>query len=372
MPLSKSGLDQASVAVVLGTRPEIIKLAPIVDLLGPSARVIFTGQHYDANMSQVFFDEIGMRPPDVLLRIGGQTRAGQIGSAIARLSEEFEASRPSAVIVQGDTNSTLAGAIAANCLDIPIVHVEAGLRSFDRRMPEEHNRVMTDHIADLLLAPTAVAVKHLERENISMPIVETGNTVVEAVHRLLPDDHERRSILAAVGLGEGSYYLATFHRPENVDNVDRLGHILRELGRLSQPVVIPIHPRTLGRVEAAGLAPLLDALKIMDPVGYRKFLAMAASAACLISDSGGLQEEASVLRRPIVVVRGSTERPEILGTFGEITNDPSMIAELVQVVTTQARIEIVRQAAIPYGDGTAAAQSAEAMIDAGLIHAIAG
>ncbi|MCH7813355.1 MAG: UDP-N-acetylglucosamine 2-epimerase (non-hydrolyzing) [Planctomycetes bacterium] len=359
--MSLSGREGASIAVVLGTRPEIIKLAPIVDLLGSAARVIYTGQHYDANMSQVFFDEIGMKPPDVCLSIGGRSRASQIGSAVERLAELFEADRPNTVIVQGDTNSTLAGAIAANCLGIPIVHVEAGLRSYDRLMPEEHNRVMTDHIADLLLAPTTIAVEHLRQENIRMPTVETGNTVVESVHRLLPDVTEREHILEVAGLQEGAFFLATFHRPENVDDVDRLGHILQELGGLNKPVVIPLHPRTLDRVTDAGLGSLLNALAVMEPIGYSKFLAFAASAACLISDSGGIQEEASVLRRPIVVVRGSTERPEILGTFGEITNTPSAIGELVSELTTNDRLDTIRNAPIPYGDGTAAAQSVAAI-----------
>jgi UDP-N-acetylglucosamine 2-epimerase (non-hydrolysing) len=364
-PTSDAG--QGSVAVVLGTRPEIIKLAPIVKLLGSAARVVYTGQHYDANMSQVFFDEIGMRPPKTLLEIGGKDRASQIGAAIDRLSELFEDDRPTAVVVQGDTNSTFAGAVAANCLDIPIVHVEAGLRSFDRRMPEEHNRVMTDHIADLLLAPTVVAVEHLKQENIQMPIVETGNTVVESVHRLLPDIGERKRILASVSLEENGFFLATFHRPENVDDVARLEHILDSLGNLSQPVVIPLHPRTLSRVNDAGLRRLLERLVVMDPVGYRQFLALSASASCLISDSGGIQEESSVLKRPIVVVRGSTERPEILGTFGEITNDPGDIGDLVAELLAEDRQATIRATPNPYGDGTAAIQSVRAMADAGLL-----
>ncbi len=359
---SKSAVSgNGTLVVVLGTRPEIIKLAPIVKLLGSAARVVYTGQHYDDNMSQVFFDELGMRPPDVQIGIGGRTRADQIGIAITRLSEEFAKDRPDAVIVQGDTNSTLAGAIAANCLDIPIVHVEAGLRSFDRRMPEEHNRVMTDHIADLLLAPTSVAVEHLEREGITMPVVETGNTVVEAVRSLLPGDGERRSILSDLGLEENAFFLATFHRPENVDDTERLGTILRELSNLQLPVVIPLHPRTLARVSHAGYGPLTERLRTMEPVGYRRFLAMASSAACLVSDSGGLQEESSVLRRPIVVVRRSTERPEILGTFGEITSDPTLLPDLIATVTSEERLKIIRSASNPYGDGSAAEQSVVAM-----------
>ena len=350
-----------SVAVVFGTRPEIIKLAPIIELLGDRAWIVYTGQHFDENMSRVFFDQMAIRPPDLELDISGLTRAGQIGRGVQQLETAFDAAGPDIVMVQGDTNSTLAGALAANGLGIPVVHVEAGLRSFDRSMPEEHNRVLTDHLADLLLAPTQVAVANLEAERITAPIVNTGNTIVDVVLEVLPPAGDRVAFLDRRGLSAGSYHLATFHRPENVDDPTVLRNILRDLGGLDEPVVLPIHPRTMARIESAEMAPLLDELAVIEPVGYAEFLALAADSRCLITDSGGIQEEASILGKPVVVVRNSTERPEIIGVFGERVEDPRLIAKTVDALTTDERLSLIAAAPCPYGSGDAARRSIDAI-----------
>ncbi|HJQ44477.1 MAG TPA: UDP-N-acetylglucosamine 2-epimerase (non-hydrolyzing), partial [Jatrophihabitantaceae bacterium] len=298
-------------AVVLVTRPEIIKLAGVLDGLGPDAVLVHTGQHYDETLSDVFFDALELAPPHHRLQLGGLSRAEQIGRGTAEVAALLEQIAPDVVIVQGDTNSALAGALAANSVGIPLLHVEAGLRSFDRAMPEEHNRVLVDHLSDLLAAPTPSAVANLAREGISgASVFCCGNTVIEAVHRQLPGPAERAALLDRFGLVADEFVLATVHRPENTDDPATLRQILSELGELPMPVVLPIHPRTRGAAEAAGLAQLLEPLRIVEPVDGPTFLGLAAEAAVLISDSGGVQEEVTVIGRPLVVVRRSTERPE--------------------------------------------------------------
>ena len=244
-----SASERGPIAVVLGTRPEIIKLAKITELLGDDAHLVHTGQHYDSNLSEVFFTEFGMRPPDTFIGVGGQTRGEQIGTGTAELDALFGKLQPSAVVVQGDTNAVLAGALAANANEIPLVHVEAGLRSFDRRMPEEHNRVVADHLSDLCLAPTDLNVANLRAEGISDEvIVKTGNPIIEAVERLMPSDEDRTSLLREYGLTPEEYVLATFHRPENVDTRETLESVLGALASLDAPVLLPLHPRTQKRI----------------------------------------------------------------------------------------------------------------------------
>ena len=243
-----------SVALVFGTRPEIIKLAGIARLLGPEAWLIHTGQHGSFEMARSFLDELQLGCPDMELTVGNQSRGRQIGDAVRGLDEHFETRRPSVVVVQGDTNTALAGALAANAREIPIVHVEAGLRSRDRAMPEEHNRVLTDHLADLCCAPTDVARENLAAEGIGGDrVVVTGNTVVDSVLEHLPSVDERRAVLARRRLDSSSYVLATFHRPENVDHPETLRTVLDELGGLPLPVVLPMHPRTAARARTFGL-----------------------------------------------------------------------------------------------------------------------
>ncbi|HEY4377585.1 MAG TPA: UDP-N-acetylglucosamine 2-epimerase (non-hydrolyzing) [Acidimicrobiales bacterium] len=355
-----------SVAVVLGTRPEVVKMSGIIRLLGDRARVFHTGQHYDANLSDVFFTEAGLRAPDVQfdLQPSAPGRAGQVAAMLNGLAEQFDRDRPAAVLVHGDTNSTLAGALAANGASIPLVHVEAGLRSFDRAMPEEHNRVATDHLADLLCAPTAVNVAQLARERVAGLVVETGNTVVEATIAQLPTPAERGPRLAARGLVARRYVLATLHRPENTDDPDRLGATLDALSRLPCPVIFPVHPRTRQAADRAGLAHLLERLATVEPLGPSDFLALAADAALLVSDSGGVQEEATVLKRPLLVVRTSTERPEALAEFAALVEPHELLAaasrRLADIDGTLDHLARVRS---PYGDGQASRLVVEAVDD---------
>jgi UDP-N-acetylglucosamine 2-epimerase (non-hydrolysing) len=357
-------LPPNSVAVVLGTRPEIIKLAHIIKLLGPAARVVHTGQHYDAGLSDVFFDAFDLRHPTEYLGIGGKTRGEQIGLAVTALDETFAKDRPDAVVVQGDTNSVLAAALAANAREIPLTHVEAGLRSFDRRMPEEHNRVVADHLADLCLTPTEVSMANLAAEGITGDrVVATGNTIVEAVRTLLPDAPTRLSLMERYGVQQAGFILSTFHRPENVDDPKTFASIMEALGAITAPVILPLHPRSRAQMLRSGLTPPTT-VQVIEPIPYPDFLGLLAECAIAIGDSGGLQEEVSIVKRPMLVVRRSTERPEVMGTFAELVPPTSELAETANrwmddIDETHREIS---ELDTPFGDGHASERSVSAIV----------
>lgn len=312
-----------------------------------------TGQHYNADMSDSFFDLFGLPTPDHHIGVGGTSRGNQIGESTKALDALWQAEKPAAVIVQGDTNTVLAGALAANANNIPLVHVEAGLRSYDRRMPEEHNRVLTDHLADLLCAPTDVNVANLAAEGLAdHRVLLTGNTVVEALHQVAPTDSDSRTIAQRYGV-QGDFALVTLHRPENVDSPDSLAEILGELRSLGMQVLFPMHPRTVRTAEELDLGDI----KVVEPLDYRDFLGLLQQSRIAISDSGGVQEEVSVLKKPLVVVRRSTERPEVLGTFADLVS-PSEIARTV-ASWTPARSAALAGVESPYGDGSASATIVE-------------
>lgn len=350
--------------MVCGTRPELIKLAPLIRLMGVDATVVYTGQHYDTAMYHRIRQDIGHRGRFHELDVGGGRRGRQLGLAVAAVDEALARHPTGAVVVQGDTTSALAGALAANANDVPLVHVEAGLRSFDRAMPEEHNRVAIDHLADLCCAPTSLNRANLLAERVSEErIAVTGNTVVEALATALPGPEEEAVVLAAHELRRDGYVLATVHRPENVDDPANLETILRELNRLPLPVVLPLHPRTAKRVAGFNLDALLGGLRVVEPQAYPAFLALARCAAVVVSDSGGIQEEVSVLKRPVVVVRRSTERPEIEGTFGTLVPPgPRVRAEVLRwlddVPGHRERLEHIPS---PYGTGSPSTRIAAAL-----------
>jgi len=348
-------LAARSIAVVLGTRPEAIKLAEIVERLGDAAWVIHTGQHYDPSLAGDVLAALGFPTPHDALDVGGSSRGQQLGIATARLDALFAERRPSAVVVQGDTNASVAGALAANAREVPLVHVEAGLRSHDRAMPEEHNRIVVDHLADLCCAPTATSVANLAAECIDAERVAlTGNTVVEAVLRLVPPADRRAELLQSLGVNADAFVVATIHRPENVDHPEPLAAILEQLASLPVPVVLPLHPRTAARAVSFGLSSALERLHVVDPMAPAPFLGIAAEAALWVSDSGGLQEEASVLKRPVIVVRRSTERPEVQGTFAELVGPGPEIGVRARAwLDDRARRAALAQLPSPYGDGSA-------------------
>ena len=341
------------IAVVFGTRPEIIKLAPVIHRLGDRALVVHTGQHFDHNMSQAFLDQLQIGEPSLHLEVGGNTRGAQIGGATIAIEKFLLDERPAAVVVQGDTNSGLAGALAANATGTPLVHLEAGLRSYDRAMPEEHNRVLIDALSDLCLAPHETNADALRREGVAEErIAVTGSTLREALQLIMPDPAEQARQLASHGVPAGGYVLATIHRAENADHEGNLRAILTELVHLPLPVVLPLHPRTRRQASVFGLQPLLDALTVCDPVGYSEFVSLASCAALIISDSGGVQEEATIIKRPVLVVRNSTERPEILGTFAHLVAPGPQIGRLAHALLADLSSVHADLAALPYPYGT--------------------
>ncbi|SDO44231.1 UDP-N-acetylglucosamine 2-epimerase (non-hydrolysing) [Klenkia soli] len=343
------------VAVVMGTRPEIIKLAPVVAALGPAAHPLATGQHWDADLTDVFFAGVGMAPPpQPLVGVGGRDRADQVATMLTGLTAVFRADRPDAVVVQGDTNSANAGAQAAHHLGIPVVHVEAGLRSFDRAMPEEVNRLVIGAVADVHCAATTGNAEHLLRAGTPADAVHvTGNTIVEATRRALPGPVQRAAVQAAHGVVEGGYVLATVHRPENTDDPARLRALLGALGDLGLPVLLPLHPRTRSAVVSGG-CPVPPAVRLGGPVDHATFLALAAGARLLVSDSGGVQEEVTVLGKPLVVVRRSTERPESVDAGFAVLADAGGVATAARWLLRPGWPEELARTASPFGDGRAA------------------
>lgn len=346
------------IALVLGTRPEIIKLAPVIRELGDEAFVIHTGQHYDEELSGQLFPQLGIAEPAVVLEgIGGQARWTQIASAIEALAAEFVRSRPDVVVVQGDTNTVSAGAQAANYVGIPVVHVEAGLRSDDRSMPEEINRLVTGVLADIHCAATTHNERRLLAEGVpARRIAVTGNTIVEATLLALAQPAD-----LPADLPEGPFVLATIHRPENTDTPDALRRVLTQLGEIGLPVVFVAHPRTRAAIERFGFASLTGGMRILASTTHTEFLKLAQRAALLVSDSGGIQEECTVLKKPLLVPRRSTERPEsVTAGFSRILGPEESISRAARTLLDDPGLE-ARLAGIPspYGDGTASAQIAE-------------
>jgi UDP-N-acetylglucosamine 2-epimerase (non-hydrolysing) len=347
------------IAVLFGTRPEIVKLAPVVDALGDAAFLIHSRQHYDPGMSSDFLDELGLPQPALTLEgVGGNDRATQIGTMTMSLAKTFGESRPGALVVQGDTNTVIAGALAANIAGVPIVHVEAGLRSGDRSMPEEINRKLTATLADVHCAPTEGARFNLLAEGVPDHAIHvTGNSVVGSCERTLAHLPAERHPSAA---GLGSYILATIHRPENTDDAAALARALSSLAHAELPVVFVAHPRTIAAVKRFGLSAHLDRLRMLPPASYEDFLRLARDAALIVTDSGGIQEEVTVMRKPLLLVRRNTERPEAIETGFVRLVPPAAdlsdaIVEALLDTGWEARLRLVES---PFGDGDAGARIA--------------
>lgn len=353
------------VAVVFGTRPEIIKLAPVLAALGADGDPVFTGQHYDPELTDAVFRSCGLAPmtPSVT-GVGGGSRAGQVTAMVGQLADLFTRARPRAVVVQGDTNTTNAAAQAGHYLGIPVVHVEAGLRSHDRAMPEETNRLLVSALADVHCAATHENARNLLDSAVPAAAVHvTGNPVVEAVTSLTPPPAERERLRAAHGL-TAPFVLATVHRPENTDDPQRLRVLLEGLGRLGTRVALPLHPRTRKALAAWG-TPVPAGVQVLPPLDYRTFLALAAGADLLVSDSGGLQEEVTVLKKPLVVVRTSTERPESVAAGFSVLSEPADLVEHARRMTAPEVLARLATTPSPYGDGLASQRIAALALGAG-------
>jgi UDP-N-acetylglucosamine 2-epimerase (non-hydrolysing) len=357
------------ISAVFGTRPEVVKLAPVFWALDGHVQTIHTGQHTSDAMARDLWTLLEIGEPDIVLELDGSERGAKIGEAVARVGEVFDAARPDVVVVQGDTDSTLAGALAASVRSIPIVHVEAGLRSYDRAMPEERNRVVVDHLADLCCAPTETSAAQLRSEGVdARQIIVTGNTVVDAALRMMPGPKRTAEIVRSFGLAHDQFVLSTLHRAENVDDPVHLRAIIDELRTLSMPVLLPVHPRTATRARDFGIMLDEGAVRCVEPLAYDVFLALESACALLITDSGGVQEEASIVKRPVLVVRTSTERPEIMGTFATLTPPGARLGTIVAEWARdigERRVALERQPC-PFGDGAAGQRVAE------VIHSLAG
>ena len=303
---------------VVGARPNFMKMAPLMAAFRGGAdpfdtTLVHTGQHYDAGMSDIFFRQLGMRAPDVQLGIGPGTQGAQTGRMMSALETVVNERRPELVVVVGDVNSTLAAALVAAKAGVPVAHVEAGLRSFDRRMPEEINRIVTDALATYLFATEEDGVANLRREGIEDDrIFLVGNVMIDTLMALLPQIRERR-MAAEMGLAPGGYGVVTLHRPSNVDDEGMLERWVSVLERIGSdlPLVFPAHPRTAARLASAGLDGRLagSGVKVVEPLPYVEFISLVADSRLVLTDSGGIQEETTVLGVPCLTLRDSTERP---------------------------------------------------------------
>jgi UDP-GlcNAc3NAcA epimerase len=344
------------ILTVVGARPQFIKAAVVSrrihDCNGVEEVLLHTGQHFDENMSDVFFDELEIPRPAYNLGIGGGTHGQNTGRMIEGIEQVLMAERPDCLLVYGDTDSTLAGALASVKLQIPVAHVEAGLRSFNRAMPEEWNRVLTDHASSFLFAPTVTAVKNLRAEGVPAErILRSGDVMYDAALFYARKADESSRILERLRVEPGGFILATVHRPNNTDDADRLARIVEAFGRAALPVVWPVHPRTRGRLAAFGIRTSAS-LRLIEPVGYLDMVKLERHARVIATDSGGVQKEAFFHRVPCLTIRKETEWVELveLGVNVLVGDDWERLGLLLSSQLPSFASEDVR----PYGDGNAA------------------
>ena len=342
------------VLTVVGNRPQFIKAAAVS---GPLRKrheelLVHTGQHYDEELSRVFFAELGLAAPDHELEIGGGTNTQQTARMLTALAPLLSELAPDAVLVYGDTNSTLSGALAAAQARVPVVHVEAGMRSFDRAMPEELNRVLSDHISELLLCASDTAAANLRTEAVAGRVAVVGDVMVDIALRRLSSARSDETTAAKHGVVRGEYLLATAHRAGNVDDRARLDALFALIAALPAPVVLPLHPRTRARLSAAGLLEQLaaiDGLRVIEPLGYTEFSTLLCQARAVVTDSGGVQKEAYLAGVPCVTLRANTEWVETVAagwnTLVDLDADAALAALAAPAPRERPRL---------YGDGHAA------------------
>ena len=352
------------VMVVVGTRPEIIKMAPIVRALRKNkipTSFVHCGQHYDYNMSQQFIEDLELPVPDYTYKVRAYSPGAQTAQIMKYMDKVLEETAPAVVLVEGDTNSVLAATVAANKRDIAVGHVEAGLRSFDLRMPEEHNRRVADHLSTFLFAPTERAKANLKKESVWGKIYVTGNTVIDAVIQHLPIAERKSEILKKIRFEK--FALATAHRAENVDDEAVLRTFMEVFASSPLPVVYPMHPRTKKRLRQNKMYTQISKrgnVQILPPLGYLDFLVLMKKSELIITDSGGIQEEATApnIRKPVLVIRLSTERPEAIETgFAQIVGieKNEILVSMKTALTRQKELP----GTSPFGDGKAAEKIVE-------------
>ena len=357
------------IAIIVGTRPEIIKMSPIIRECEKQHQqdkdfeyfILHTGQHYSYNMDRVFFDQLNLPSVRYNLDVGSGSHGVQTGKILAGVEEILLKEKPDVVLVQGDTNTVLAGALSASKLHIKVGHVEAGLRSYDQTMPEEINRVLTDHISDFCFAPTEKARDILLHEGIPRErIFVTGNTIVDAVYQNLELASEKTTVLEDFDLEKDKYFLVTAHRQENVDDKNRFQGILSGIQQLSEkyhmPVVYPIHPRSLKKIEEFNLQS--DGIQLIPPQDLFSFLQLEQHAKLVLTDSGGVQEETCILGRPCVTLRENTERPETVDVGSNILagTNPKQIVESVSLMIQNNTVW-----ENPFGDGKSGVRIVETL-----------
>lgn len=350
------------ISIILGTRPEIIKMSPVIrecENRNLNYFILHTGQHYSHNMDRVFFEQLQLPGARYNLDVGSGSHAQQTGRMLSGIEKILMEEKPDIVLVEGDTNTVLAGALAASKLHIKVGHVEAGLRSYDRRMPEEINRVLTDHCSDLLFTPTAKSRQILINENIPCErIFVTGNTIVDAVYQNLGVVSEEADLFGELGIEPKKYFLATVHRQENTDDPGRLGNILEGIERVSHefslPAVCPAHPRTRRMIDEFGLH--ANGITLTEPLDFLGFLQLESQARLVLTDSGGVQEETCILGVPCVTLRDSTERPETLDAGSNMLagTNPKQILRCAKLMLNKENGWIN-----PFGDG----KSGERIVD---------
>jgi UDP-N-acetylglucosamine 2-epimerase (non-hydrolysing) len=354
------------ISIILGTRPEIIKMSPVIrecENQNLDYFILHTGQHYSYNLDKIFFKDLELPAAKYNLDVGSGTHAEETGKMLIGIEKVLKGEKPDVMLVEGDTNTVLAGALAASKLHIKVGHVEAGLRSYDRTMPEEINRVLADHVSDYLFAPTEKAKENLSREGIAQnKIFDTGNTIVDAVYQNLEIAERKEDILNKLNLGPEEYFLVTAHRQENVDAKDRLKDILEGLESVytdfNLPILYPIHPRTMKKIREFGLE-IPEGVELIEPLGFLEFLQLEANAKLVLTDSGGVQEETCILRVPCVTLRDNTERPETLEVESNVLAgvNQDKILECVKKM-----IDKERNWTNPFGDGKAGERIVEILI----------
>ena len=349
------------IITILGARPQFIKAATIsraINLIKNNKKnicekILLTGQHYDKNMCEDFFGELNMPKPSFNLNINGGTHGSNTGRMIDAIEKILLAEKPNGVLLYGDTNSTLAGAIAATKLNISIFHVEAGLRSFNRKQPEEKNRILTDHISDICFAPTSIAVKNLLKEGISKKrIICTGDVMFDAI-KIFKFNEDKSEILERLKIKNQNYVLVTIHREENTENLDKLINIFNALGKIKIPVVVVLHPRTKAKLKNNNLSDLLKPLIISSPLGYYDINFLEKKAKVIITDSGGLQKEAFFHGTPCVTVRSETEWIELTRCGWNKMADPSNELNILKSVEEQLIFNKNQVRPDFYGNGNA-------------------
>lgn len=343
-------MGKLKIITILGARPQFIKAAAVSSLFSRyfDEILVHTGQHYDANMSDVFFEELNIPNPKYHLNIGSGSHGAMTGAMLSEIEKVLEIEKPDFVLVYGDTNSTIAGSLAASKLLIPVIHVEAGLRSFNKAMPEEQNRILTDHISDLLFVPTQTAVNHLKNEGIIQGVHLVGDVMYDGILHFTKIAQDKSNILKELNLTPGKFLLCTIHRAENTNSMERLTAIIAGLNACKEQVVLPLHPRTLKYINDYGLK-LGENIRVIDPVGYLDMVRLESTAKKIVTDSGGIQKEAFFLGIPCITMRDETEWVETVANGWNVL----VGADETKIVDAIKNFNPVNERKTYFGEGNA-------------------